>query len=123
MEKKRVITAPEEYTHVKLIYDIPKYQKQIKDLKTQNEVLKQRVSHLEKELEKQTVFKGATYVTPKGEIAHVEPIYKYDMVKPLIEIQYKRELEDLRKQVKVLKLENRKLLDLLQELCPEAFEE
>lgn len=123
MEKKRVITAPEEYTHVKLIYDIPEYQKQIKDLKTQNEILKQRVSHLEKELEKQTVFKGATYVTPEGKIAHVEPIYKYDFEKIFLKTFHEKELEDLRKQVKVLKLENRKLLDLLQDLCPEAFEE
>lgn len=94
----------------------------MEDLKTQNEVLKQRVSHLEEELKKQTVFKGATYITPEGKVVHVEPIYKYDMLKPLLEVQYKRELDDLRTQVKVLKLENRKLLDLLEELCPEAFE-
>ena len=94
-----------------------------KDLKTQNEVLKQRISCLEEELKEQIVFKGATYVAPDGRIAHIKPIYKYDFLKPLLEEEHRRELEYLRKQIKVLKLENRKLLDLLEELCPEAFED
>ena len=113
----------DEYENVGVIYGKPKYQKQIEDLKSQNEVLKERISYLEEEIEKQAVFKGATYLTPEGKIVHIAPIYRYDFLKPLLEEEHKRELEYLRNQVKVLKLENRKLLDLLEELCPEAFEE
>lgn len=113
----------EEYDHIKIVPNNFGYQEQLKDLRTQNEVLKERISYLEEELGKQAVFKGATYVRPDGKIVHIAPIYKYDFLKSLLEEEHRRELEYLRKQVKVLKLENRKLLDLLEELCPEAFEE